>query len=75
VRDRHDLDSKNTFVSRGLALEFEMKQRFLKSGKWKPYFAFVYTRRAIEQVGGFDEKLFQGEDKDLFGRVKAQGFS
>jgi cellulose synthase/poly-beta-1,6-N-acetylglucosamine synthase-like glycosyltransferase len=65
---------KNTFVSRGIALEYEMKQRFLNSGKWKPYFAFVYTRKAIEQVGGYDEKLFQGEDKDLFNRVKNAGF-
>jgi cellulose synthase/poly-beta-1,6-N-acetylglucosamine synthase-like glycosyltransferase len=65
---------KDTFVSRGIALEYEMKQRFLKTGKWKPYFAFVYTRSAIEQVGGYDEKLFQGEDKDLFNRVKAAGF-
>jgi len=66
---------KNTFVSRGIALEYEMKQRFLKTGKWKPYFAFVYTRKAIEQVGGYDERLFQGEDKDLFNRVKSAGFS
>jgi glycosyltransferase involved in cell wall biosynthesis len=66
---------KSTFVSRGIALEYEMKQGFLKTGKWKPYFAFVYTRRAIEQVGGYDERLFQGEDKDLFNRVKGAGFS
>jgi cellulose synthase/poly-beta-1,6-N-acetylglucosamine synthase-like glycosyltransferase len=66
---------KSTFVSRGIALEYEMKQRFLRTGKWKPYFAFVYTRAAIEQVGGYDEKLFQGEDKDLFNRVKNAGFS
>jgi cellulose synthase/poly-beta-1,6-N-acetylglucosamine synthase-like glycosyltransferase len=65
---------KNTFVSRGIALEYEMKQKFLNSGKWKPYFAFVYTKKAIEQVGGFDETLFQGEDKDLFNRVKGAGF-
>jgi len=66
---------KNTFVSRGIALEYEMKQRFLKTGKWKPYFAFVYTKSAIDKVGGYDEKLFQGEDKDLFNRVKGAGFS
>ena len=65
---------KNTFVSRGIALEYEMKQRFLQTGKWKPYFAFVFTRKAIEQVGGYDENLFQSEDKDLFNRVKSAGF-
>ncbi len=66
---------KSTFVSRGIALEYEMKQRFLKSGKWKPYFAFLYRREALELVGGFDEALFQSEDKDLFERVKASGYS
>ena len=66
---------KSTFVSRGIALEYEMKQRFLKSGKWKPYFAFLYRREALELVGGFDETLFQSEDKDLFERVKASGYS
>jgi glycosyltransferase involved in cell wall biosynthesis len=66
---------KSTFVSRGIALEYEMKQKFLESGKWKPYFAFLYTRKALEQVGGFDEGLFQGEDKDLFHRVKEAGYN
>jgi glycosyltransferase involved in cell wall biosynthesis len=65
---------KSTFVSRGIALEYEMKQRFLQTGKWKPYFGFVFTRKAIELVGGYDENLFQGEDKDLFNRVKSAGF-
>ena len=65
---------KSTFVSRGIGLEFEMKQRFLETGKWKPYFAFLYARRAIEEVGVFDERLFQGEDKDLFHRVKDAGY-
>jgi len=65
---------KNTFVSRGIALEYEIKQRFLKSGKWGPYFAFLYRKEAVEQVGGFDEELFQSEDKDLFKRVKKAGY-
>jgi glycosyltransferase involved in cell wall biosynthesis len=66
---------KSTFVSRGIALEFEIKQRFLRSGKWRPYFAFFYRREAVEKVGGFDEELFQSEDKDLFHRVKSAGYS
>ena len=27
------------------------------------------------ELGGFDEKLFQGEDKDLFSRVKKAGYT
>ena len=65
---------KNTFISRGIALEYEMKQRFLSDGKWEPYFAFLYTRESLVKAGGFDEELFQGEDKDLFQRVKAAGY-
>jgi len=65
---------KSTFVSRGIALEYEMKQRYLREGKWGPYFAFLYRKEAIERTGGFDERLFQGEDKDLFERVKAAGY-
>jgi GT2 family glycosyltransferase len=65
---------KSTFVSRGIAIEYEMKQRFLKSGKWGPYFAFLYRRDSLERVGGFDEELFQSEDKDLFERVRSAGY-
>lgn len=65
---------KSTFVSRGIALEYEIKQRYLKNGKWKPYFAFLYRQSALQLVGGFDEDLFQSEDKDLFERVKGAGF-
>lgn len=65
---------KNTFVSRGIALEYEIKQRLLRSGRWGPYFAFLYRREAVVRAGGFDENLFQSEDKDLFDRVKNDGY-
>lgn len=65
---------KSTFVSRGIALEYEIKQELLKSRRWNPYFAFVYRREALVRAGRFDEELFQSEDKDLFERVKAAGY-
>lgn len=40
-----------------------------------PTWAWVYRRRALEDVGGFDEKLSQAEDKDLFRRVRSLGYS
>jgi len=65
---------KSTFVSRGIALEYEIKQKRLREGRWRPYFAFLYRREAVEKAGGFDEDLFQSEDKDLFRRVKSAGY-
>ncbi len=41
---------------------------------FKPSWAWVYTRRALVAVGGFDERLSQAEDKDIFERVSRAGF-
>jgi len=65
---------QNTVVSRCIEIEYAIKQRLISQGKLGPYFAYVYTREALSRVGGYDESLFQGEDKDVFFRVKEAGF-
>ena len=45
-----------------------------RRSKFKPTWAWVYTRKALEKVGGFDEELSQAEDKDIFERVTRLGF-
>ena len=41
---------------------------------FNPSWAWVYTRKALEAAGGFDERLDQAEDRDLFERVRKLGF-
>jgi len=48
-------------------------QRRKKSG-FRPSWAWVYTRRALEEANGYDERLSQAEDKDLFERVQGLGY-
>ncbi|MDG7002051.1 MAG: hypothetical protein JRN15_23365, partial [Nitrososphaerota archaeon] len=55
-------------------LENVLQHTLLNSGKIKPFYAWVYRKIVLEQVNGFDETLFQAEDKDLFRRVKQAGF-
>jgi len=42
--------------------------------RFRPSWAWVYTRNALERVGGFDEELSQAEDKDIFERVTGLGY-
>ncbi|MFZ0043395.1 MAG: glycosyltransferase [Solirubrobacteraceae bacterium] len=37
--------------------------------------AVIFTRAALERVGGYDESLFAGEDWELDDRVRAAGFA
>lgn len=50
-------------------------RRLTDEGKIKPKWAWVYRRDAIEKVEGFDERLSQAEDKDLYMRVKEAKYS
>jgi len=42
--------------------------------EFRPSWAWVYTRKALEAAGGFDERLDQAEDKDLFESVRKLNF-
>jgi len=61
---------KKTFVGMCMKIESGIKRKLLKLGKIKPYYAWVFRRTVLDAVGGFDERLFQAEDKDIFLRVK-----
>jgi GT2 family glycosyltransferase len=39
-----------------------------------PEWAFVYRKRCLQEVGGFDEALSQAEDRDVCARVKKAGY-
>jgi len=40
----------------------------------KPFYAWVFRKKVLEEVGGFDYKLFQAEDKDVFLRIRSLGY-
>lgn len=66
---------RSTFVTECIAVESTIKQNLFKEEKLKPFYAWVYSKEAIEVIGGFDERLSQAEDKDVFLRVKNAGYS
>jgi glycosyltransferase involved in cell wall biosynthesis len=64
------LITRSTLATECIDIENKVQHRLLDQGKIKPFYAWVYRRDVLLKLGGFDEKLFQGEDKDLFGRLK-----
>lgn len=53
----------------------KLQQVNVEKGGFKPSWAWVYRREALEKAGGFDESLEQAEDKDLFIRVTVAGYN
>ena len=68
------LKQRQTLAVECIDVENKVQHRLLNEGKIRPFYAWVYRRQAISSVGGFDEKLFQGEDKDLFRRFEGAGY-
>ena len=68
------LKLKSTLATDCIELENVLQHKLLESGKIKPFYAWVYWRDVFNKVGGYDEKLFQAEDRDLFGRVVKAGY-
>ncbi len=68
------LKLRHTLAVECIDVENKVQHRLLNEGKIRPFYAWVYRRQAILSVGGFDEKLFQGEDKDLFRRFEGAGY-
>ncbi len=65
------LITRSTLATRCLDIENKVQHRLLDQGKIRPFYAWVYRTDVLKRLGGFDEKLFQGEDKDLFARLEA----
>ncbi len=59
---------------RMLKLYSLIQLRTRANSKFKPSWAWVYRREALVEAGGFDERLSQAEDKDLFERVRGLGY-
>jgi len=66
---------RSTFVTECIDAENQIRHKLLKEGKLKPFYAWLFRKEALVAAGGFDEKLKQAEDRDLFLRVKEMGFS
>ncbi|MDA4117649.1 MAG: glycosyltransferase, partial [Thaumarchaeota archaeon] len=65
---------KSTLATECIDIENKAQHKLLSEGKIEPFYAWVYRRDVLVKLGGFDERLFQAEDKDLFRRLKASGF-
>lgn len=67
------LKVRSTLATECIDIENKVQHRLLSEGKIKPFYAWVFRREALMSIGGFDEKLFQGEDKDVFRRFAEAG--
>jgi glycosyltransferase involved in cell wall biosynthesis len=64
------LITRSTLATECIDIENKVQHQLLNQGKIKPFYAWVYRREVLTELGGFDERLFQGEDKDLFRRLE-----
>jgi glycosyltransferase involved in cell wall biosynthesis len=69
------LITRATLATRCIDVENKVQHKLLSEGKIEPFYAWVYRKKVFSSLGGFDERLFQGEDKDLFSRLKGAGYS
>jgi glycosyltransferase involved in cell wall biosynthesis len=68
------LITRSTLGTQCIDIENKVQHALLAQGKIKPFYAWVYRRDVLEKLGGFDERLFQGEDRDLFRRLQNAGY-
>ena len=64
------LITRSTLATRCIDIENKVQHRLLERGKIEPFYAWVFRRNVLLKLGGFDDRLFQGEDRDLFRRLK-----
>ena len=68
------LITRSTLATECIDIENKVQHSLLDQGKIKPFYAWVYRREVLIALGGFDERLFQGEDKDLFRRLEKANY-
>jgi GT2 family glycosyltransferase len=68
------LITRSTVGTQCIDIENKVQHALLAEGKIKPFYAWVYRRGVLQELGGFDERLFQGEDRDLFRRLQKAGY-
>ena len=64
---------RSTVATECILLENRVQHKLLGEGKLKPFYAWVFKKDSLTKLGGFDERLFQGEDKDMFRRFVQGG--
>ena len=64
------LITRSTLATRCIDIENKIQHKLLSEGKIKPFYAWVFRKADLERLGGFDERLFQAEDRDLFRRME-----
>ena len=69
------LITRPTLATSCIDIENKVQHRLLQQGKIEPFYAWVFRREVLLKLGGYDDKLFQGEDRDLFRRLKAANYS
>lgn len=67
------LKLRSTIATECIEIENAVQHKMLAAGKIKPFYAWVFRREPLVKIGGFDERLFQGEDKDVFRRFQNAG--
>jgi glycosyltransferase involved in cell wall biosynthesis len=65
---------RDTFATRSMYAEKMIIHEMIREGRLEPYYSWVFPRRVLEEVGVFDPRLSQAEDRDLFARVKKRGY-
>jgi glycosyltransferase involved in cell wall biosynthesis len=68
------LITRSTLATRSIDIENKIQHKLLNEGKIKPFYAWVFKKADLEKLGGFDERLFQAEDRDVFRRMKEAGY-
>lgn len=69
------LITRRTLATKSLDIENKAQHRRIEQGKIQPFYAWVFRKSVLLRLGGFDERLFQGEDRDLFSRLKKANYS
>lgn len=68
------LKVRSTIATECIEIENKVQHILLSTGRINPFYAWVFRKETFLSLGGFDESLFQGEDKDLFSRLVSSGY-